>query len=220
MKTRLPVLLLLITAFACTNNVDSTAKVLKENATPEISSEPTPNRALEPLSGFFTFFQNNDSSFSPDYFQEFSGAVLLDTLAAATVDENHLEQYKPWFIFNTDSSLAIDPYSHNHVVVKSGGHTKLTSGSPDTEVALIDVKNGNRRRLFYFGPSYMLMDAKWRNNNTLLFALSEVIQPGKISPQIWEVDLNTFTKKVSYYPDTLTVSHTPYSDKKIKNSRL
>ncbi len=220
MKQFLTIFFIAALFFACNNDAESNIQEEDSGAVVDAETAPTANETMAPLSGLFHFLQEADSLFSPDFFQDFSEPVQLDTLAAAAIDDKHLAQYRPWFIFNTDSSLAIDPYSHNHVLVQKEGTSKLTGGSPDTEVALVNYNKESRQRLFYFGPSYILMDAKWKNDKTILFAVSEVIEPGKISPQIWEVDITTFTKKISYYPDTLTMAITQYTNRKIKNSRI
>jgi len=199
----------------CTNDAEnSTSKedsVLIINA----ETEPATEVAPQPFADLFSFLQTSDSGFSTAYFQDFSSSSALDTLAALPIEKKHLAQYASYLIYNPDSSMAIDPYSNSYLIVKKDGYNKLTSGSPDTEVAIVDFKKGKRQRILYFGPSYMVIDAKWKSDKTVLFAISEVISNDKISPEIWEVDLNTFTKKVSRYPDTLNINVNRYREQKL-----
>lgn len=215
MKNLLTFLFFTATLIACSNDTENNEAKEDSDVVTEPGIETTGNTALVPFTELISFLEKSDSSFSTANFQEFSAAAAIDTLAAAPVEKEHLAQYAAYFIYNEDSSLAIDPYSYNHVIVKKDEGTKLTNGSPDTEVAIVDFREGKRQRILYFGPSYMLIDAKWREDKTVLFAISELIESDKISPEIWEVDLNTFTKKVSRYPDTLTINVNTYKDQKL-----
>jgi len=209
MKKLLTVSFCALLFFACGN--DDASPVQPDVVTAPDGEEPEASE-FAPLAPLFSFFQNADPSFAPQHFQDFYPAGVLDTLSAAPVEKDRLAPFLPYLIYNKDSSLAIDSYSNNYLLKNNGGGTKLVNGNPDTEVALVDFKTNRRQRILYFGPSYMLMDAQWKGDSTVLFAISELIEGDKISPEIWEVDLKTFTKKVSRYPDTLHVNMQTYKE--------
>ncbi len=196
--------------FACGNDADTSEETSIEMVEPEV--EENQNTTFAPLAPLFSFFQSADPSFAPQNFPDFSAAGVMDTLAAAPIEKKMLAPFIPYLIYNNDSSLAIDPYSNNYLLKTSGSATKLVNGSPDTEVALVNFKTNRRQRVLYFGPSYMLIDAKWKGDSTVLFAFTELIGTDKISPEIWEVDVKTMTKKVSRYPDTLTINIQAYKE--------
>jgi hypothetical protein len=203
-------LLSLFLAFAflagCSNEAD--VNTGDGNSTAETGGEVVEGEAA--LAAFYEYFEDRDTSFSRSFFQEASPAEPLDTLPPMPVQKEHLAQYDSFLVYSPDRSKAVDPYSHSYVLTKGEGKTRLASGSPDTELALIDTEKGTRQRLFYFGPSYVFLEAKWKDSATVLFAISELIGANRISPEIWEVDVNRLTKKVSRYPDTLTINLAEY----------
>jgi hypothetical protein len=206
MKSILLLFLVGVLAVACSDNAD----VAETNSPAAAGTGGEVVEGEAALATFYDYMENADSNFSRGYFQEASPPAAIDTLAAMPVEKDHLAQYDSFLVYNTDRSKAIDPYSHSFLLSKKGGKTTLTSGSPDTELAWIDVRAGKRQRLFYFGPSYIFLDAKWKDDATVLFAISELIGTNKISPEIWEVDINKFTKRVSRYPDSLAIDVAGY----------
>lgn len=146
---------------------------------------------------------NSDTTFSADRFSDFFPAGAIDTAAARPFDKEHLQQYAGYLIYNEDSSRALDSYSYSHFFLPGSEKKELKSGSPETEVALLEFRAGTRQRIGFFGPSYTLLDAGWKDRNTVLVAVGEITGEGRIHPEIWELNLQDFTKKISAYPDTL-----------------
>ncbi|HEY0059404.1 MAG TPA: hypothetical protein VGB56_09720 [Flavisolibacter sp.] len=215
MKVFLPMLLLCVFVTACGNSGnDETPPATNQDLNRE-NQTGTAAVAAIPFPELFANLEQRDTAFFAEAFGDFSAPSALDTLGALPYAEEDGEKFQRFIIYNGDSTRAIDPYSYNHLLVERGGREKLVSGGPDTEVGMIDFTKGTRQRLLYFGPSYILMDARWKGSDTVLFAITEAIGNNKISPEIWEVDLGTMTKRVRRYPDTLSFNVDTYRNEKL-----
>jgi len=171
-------------------------------ATEDRTTEPSRSVLLAPLQKL-SALQKADPAFSQELFSDFFPAGAIDTAAARPFDKGYLEQYAAYLVYKEDSSKALDAYSYSHFFLPGDEKKELKSGSPETELALLDFSKGTRQRVGFFGPSYTLLDAGWKDGNTILVAVGEVIGDNKIHPELWELNLQEFTKKISAYPDTL-----------------
>ncbi len=219
MKRLLPALVLCALLAACGNNEGSDPVPTQEGDVERSSVAEELTDAPVPFPELFAHMEQNDTGFFVEAFSGFSAPTPLDKPGSVPFKEEELAKYRRFLIFNSDSTRAIDPYSYNHLLVERGGKERLVPGGPDTEVGIVNFTKGERQRLLYFGPSYMLMDARWKGVDTVLFAITEDIAGDKISPEIWEVDLASMTKRVRRYPDTLTVNVESYRNQKLDSTR-
>lgn len=215
MKVTLPLLILCVWVTACGNSSDEeTPPATNQELNRENETEAAAMAVL-PFPELFANLEQRDTAFFAEAFGDFSAPSALDTLGALPYKEKEGSKFRRFIIYNGDSTRAIDPYSYNHLLVERGGREKLVSGGPDTEVGMIDFTKRTRQRLLYFGPSYILMDARWKGRDTVLLAISEAIANDRVSPEIWEVDLARMTKRVRHYPDTLTFNAESYRKEKL-----
>ncbi len=214
MKVTLPILILCLFATACGNNANDEEPGPNQEVNTENETEEAVIAAI-PFPELFANLEQRDTAFFAEGFGDFSAPAALDTLGALPYSEEEGARFRRFMIYNGDSTRAIDPYSYNHLLVERGGREQLVSGGPDTEVGMIDFTKGTRQRLLYFGPSYILMDARWKGSDTVLFAITEAIANDKVSPEIWEVDLSRMTKRVRRYPDTLSFNAATYRNEKL-----
>jgi hypothetical protein len=154
-----------------------------------------------------SFTLNNfNSKGSEDSLMTFPGRPLLPEL---------LSVYGPLFIYNSDSSLAIDLYSYNYIPVNKENGTKWERGEADTEVALIDLVQKKQNRIFFAGPSYTILDARWIDKNIIALAIAAITDDQKIQPGLIKINLQTQTRQMVEYNDTLQVDISRYTDNKI-----
>lgn len=152
----------------------------------------------------FHWLQQNDSSFRPHkFFIQEEGERDVGT--KTSIKDTELEALMPLLIFNADSSLAIDILSYNFIVEEKDGTLHAEGAGPDTEAALIDVKNKTRERLLFLGPSFMLVSARWLNKNEVVLAGSEVMEERKGKPFLWKISLREKEMETLAYPDTLAI---------------
>ena len=191
--------LLFALAFASCADNDATST---EREQPEAAVEVPRSVVLEPLKKL-VLLQKENPSFLADNFSDFFPAGAMDTTAARRLEKERVMRYASYLIYNKDSSLALDTYSYSHFFLPGKGDQGLKSGSPDTELAVVNFKEDTRQRIAYFGPSYTLLDAGWKDNSTVLVAVGAITGENKIHPEVWELSLQQFSKKISAYPDTL-----------------
>ncbi|RYY93071.1 MAG: hypothetical protein EOO11_20340, partial [Chitinophagaceae bacterium] len=71
---------------------------------------PEIRRAAEALPALYAWMARQDSAFRPEAFEAFS-PVDADTLPAQPMPAAELARWKPYLLYNADSSLALDLYS-------------------------------------------------------------------------------------------------------------
>lgn len=210
MIKRLSTLLLLTTLVACTNQseppVSKEDGVAAERETTPSPGSPSSNPAFPSL---FRYFSEQNSRFSPGKFEE-AGTSRIDTSAALPVDEEQVTPFYPYLLYNSDSTYAIDLYSYNYVITTRNNKTVAEEGGPDTEVALIDLKNKTRKRVFFGGTSTAVYDAKWASDRSFLLATGEMISSQSaetygVQPELLLYDMAQGVVKHFLYPDTLQV---------------
>jgi hypothetical protein len=191
---------------SCSNEAD---KPEVETTEPTGQVEET-NELQQAFPEFFTYLDHLDTSFSVSRFVQ-SESVPLDTMHAFPLDKKQLQPFSAYFIYNADSSLAIDLYSYNHVPVQRNGKTTMEQGGPDTEVGLIDLKENSRRRIFFSGPGTTVQQAKWENGNTIFLAGVEEAGTDALKPVLWKINLPQKTMEIYNYEDTLHATISNYA---------
>jgi hypothetical protein len=212
---------IIMTLTACSNEASDEQNDIDtslETATDTVTAEQNVF-LIASFPELFFFYAKQDSTFSTDGFHT-SVVGPLDTLAASAIDDKQLKPYYPYLIFSSDSSQAIDLYSYNYVLVKKEGKTVAASGGPDTEIALVDLVNKTRRRIFFGGPSIVIYDARWLNDSTILLAGSEVVGDKKGIPVFWRMDLNQNQREAFYYTDTLRLDSDAWIDKRLNPKQI
>lgn len=162
----------------------------------------------------YAYLKKQDSSFSEDSFF-LGGENVLNNEPVLPVDEDALKPFEPYLIYNSDSSHAVDLYSHNFIVVPRNGTNNLEESSTDAEAALIDVAAKTRRRIFFAGPAYVLWDAKWTKPDEFLLIGAETKNENKITPTIWQIRLMDTLGKVYTYQGDVQADVGGYAKEKL-----
>ena len=192
---------------ATTENTTDTTEVVDETA---IAQQQLATAFPEE----YQFFKNQDSSFTAQKFVE-TETDTVHTEPALAVSET-LKKYYPYFIYNPDSTYAIDLYSYNIVLVTRNGKTIGKAGGPDTEVGLVDIKNNTRRRIYFGGSSSAVLNAKWINDNEFLLMTGELIKDSSFNPTILKYTLPDHTLVRFVYEDTLKIKPSEYKDVRLQ----
>ncbi len=199
---------------ACNNN-ENTASHPQSNDTTEVEEPVVDVNQQEIVKAFpdaYQFFNQQDSTFNSGGFEE----TTSDTIQTPALKlSSALKSYAPYFIYNSDSSYAVDLYSYNILFVKRNGKTVAEAGGPDTEVGLIDLKNKTRKRIYFGGASSAVMDAKWVNNTQFLLLTGEIIDDTKLQPQLIKYTVDGSVATDFVYDDTLQVKVSDYRDKRL-----
>jgi hypothetical protein len=206
--------LFVIVLLGCNNNSSKN----EEKETIEEVEEPYVDPVQQEISAAFPaayqFISKQDSSFNPSKFQQASSKSLNSPELKMP---DAVKQYSPLFIFNSDSTYAIDLYSYNIILRKRNGKIIANDAGPDTEVAVINVKNKTRKRIYFGGSSSAVLDAKWTNNQELFLLTGEIIGSSKFQPQVLQYKPSDSSAREFVYADTLQVSIKDYADKRLQN---
>ena len=200
---------------AACNDAGTTADVLTnvQDSAQEAVVDAEVNVVRQSFPQLFQYLRKQDSTFSEDSFL-LAGEDQVEPVPPVPIDKERLKPFEPYFIYNGDSSLALDLYSYNYLVTTRNGTTKLEQGEPDTEAAVIDFKTGLRRRVFFGGPSHLLWDAKWINASELLLIGAESHQNGKVIPNIWRVNLRDTSVQMYAYEGEIRADMAGYKNEK------
>lgn len=198
---------------ACNNSADNTVSndTLQNNEQEEIEEA---THLQESFPDLYAYLKKQDTSLDIDKFND-GGIAAVTDLAAVPVDEK-TKSFSPYFICNADSSLAIDLYSYNYMQRQKEGKNVLQMAGPDSEVGLINFKNNTRQRVFFSGPSVLVLDAKWTGPEAILIAGAEEIGNEKIKPILWKIDLSDSTQHSFSYGDTLSAKVYTYTEEKLQ----
>ena len=164
----------------------------------------------------FTYLQSQDSNFSPSRFE--GGEMETSDVPEFDLDQALEKKYRPYFIFNSDSSLAIDLVMYNYVLTERNGKTFLEEGGPDFDAGLIDYKKRTRRQILFFGTMGSLLKAKWENDHTVLMAGIMEMEGDSVRPALWRYDLRQKKREVYRYPELVRADISDFREKLIANS--
>jgi len=176
--------------------------------------DPSTQQIISAFPEAYQFFSSKDSSFNASRFEQASTAVS-DFPSLKLSDQE--EKFYPYFIFNSDSTYAIDLYSYNFLLEKRNGKTVAQPAGPDTEAGLVDLKNQTRKRIYFGGSSSAILDARWINDKEFFLLTGEVIGNTKFHPEILKYDLAGDELNNFVYTDTLQVKIADYRDKRLEH---
>lgn len=186
-----------------------------EEANPEVMEEKEEaNQVATMAPDFFNYLSTQDTTFSTEKFED-AGSSPMDSTRPFPVDRKQLQPFTPYFIYNGDSSLAIDRFSYNYVPVRRKGKIMLEEGGPDTEIAVIDLGKNTRQRIFFSGPGRSVQETKWQDNQTIVLAGVEEVGAEAVKPVLWKINLADRNVQVFYYTDTLHANMIDYKRSKV-----
>lgn len=197
----------------CNNSAENkeAGDISQEEMEEVIEESPEIEQAKISFQQLFSFYELKDSSHSLQNYQ--GGTSKLQDTITFPLSKEDIEDFKPLLVFNSDSSKAIDLFSYGYFAIKTPEGYKIEGGEPDSELAIIDLKNNTRQRLLFLGPSYGFTDAKFSNNKIFVTGY-EVTDEGKIKPIIWEFDLDQKQMKTMMYENTLNVNINEFLNKR------
>jgi hypothetical protein len=186
--------------YACTDSAETSEK---EVATEPATETSTLDWKEEAFPQYLRALKSQDSTFTLDSFavQEATSSNV-DSLTYP-LDPERLVPFQSLFIYNDDSTQAIDLFSYNYVPTAHAGQRYMAAGEPDTEVALINYQDKTRTRLLFLGPSYAALDARWLSKNQIAIAGAELVGDNQIKPIIWKITLPNRDVETEFYIDTV-----------------
>lgn len=118
---------------------------------------------------------------------EIADADTLPAEISSIMPAKQFNDFNPYFIYSPDSSQVIDLLSYGNFLRKNKkGQTVLESGEPDTEVAIINVQTKKRERILFTGPSTLIKEAIWVDNQTVLIGGAMYDENNVLVPVLWK----------------------------------
>ena len=201
---------------SCSNPSEPEKKEQVTDSSDAVEAE-TPPAYTSWFPELFNYLQSQDSSFSPSRFE--GGEMETSDVPEFDLDQALEKKYRPYFIFNSDSSLAIDLVMYNYVLEERNGKTFLEEGGPDFDAGLIDYKKRTRRQILFFGTMGSLLDARWENDHTVLMAGIMEMEGDSVRPALWRYDLQQKKREVYRYPELVRANISDYREKPIAISQ-
>ena len=159
------------------------------------------------------FIRSQDSTFSPEQFV--SGDMLTkDSAVSQPVEPGTFDDFSHYLVYNADSSLALDLVSYNFIVSNKKGKQQFDFAGPDTEIALIDIKQNTRKRILFLGSAGLVLDGKWDKDGNIILAGAQDAGDGKLHPVMWKYYPVSSEIEVFSYPGTIKANASEYYDKK------
>lgn len=204
--------------YACKNNADDEQVAIDTVQTEGDVVEAEINELQQSFPSLFTYLESQDSTFTASGFTESETSSLSQNKTFPM--EEGAQAFYSYFIYNADSSLAIDLYSNNYLIRERAGKQTLQRGGPDTEITLVNVKNKTEQRLLFTGPSVSILEAKWLSANEMMIAGAEEMGNERVKPMLWKINLQDSTIQLYAYPDTLRVTTQMYAEDKLNQKPL
>ncbi len=129
--------------------------------------------------------------------------------------------YLPLYIFNADSTLAIDIDSYHLVLEKLYDGTLYSPGREvDREVGLIDIRKIVRKRILFCGTPCVFEEAAFHPDGNIVVAGFIENDEGFL-PAMWSVDPDEYTVSLSVAAKTFNAREIDYiSGKRLKHVRF
>ncbi|TXF79184.1 hypothetical protein [Chryseobacterium sp.] len=166
-----------------------------------VTAIKNPEAAQKIPADWLQYYTKHAAAFSPDRFillNETKFDLNFKGHVHAIFDQNFDPVYAPFLVFNPSKTLYLDFDSYQWILDADGN----ASFEADQELNLVDLKNKKVSRVAFYGPSFWIEDAYWKNDSvfvTLENSYERVLFMN-------EYDLKTLTKKSYQYPDTLNFS--------------
>lgn len=196
------ILAALCAATACTNNAGTNAVSADTSAIAATPLSPEAQMVQTAFPNMYQILKGQDASFDPALFEETEGGYSAPPPLRFFPPEE-LEQYKPYLIYNSDSTKAIDLVSYNFIVDKNDSTQVLKAAGPDTEVSIINLENNMRTRIFYSGPGTIIREGKWLDSAAVLLGGAEKESGTAIRPFLLRIDLKEKTLQRFTYSDSV-----------------
>lgn len=190
----------LFTATACSNNAATKDEGIDTTAAEAQTAEAAMLQTAFPL--FYQKLKAQDPSFDPELFEETEGGNSTPPQPRFFPPEE-LAPFRPYLVYNTDSTQAIDLVSYNYIIDKKDGQPVLEAAGPDTEVGVINLQNNMRTRIFYSGPGTLIREGKWLDSTTVLLGGAESVSSTSIVPFLLRINLKEKTLQRYTYADSI-----------------
>lgn len=197
-------------AWSCGNDNTTDDKIIEPSSL-IVEDAPFEEDLFPEITAFYR--QHDPGLDSAGYY--FAEEQTADFSSPVPLSRKELQAFLPLLVYNEDSSKAIDMYSGSYVAITKKGKSSFESGEPDTEVAVIDFHKNERKRIFFTGPSYTVLDVRWLNDSVVAVAGAEQVDADQVLPQFNKIYLNREFQVVFQFTDTVLANPAKYMEQKL-----
>ena len=158
-------LLAIFTLFSCEQKDTTTQDVIKNE---EKKVRTTKSTSLEEISSteWFQYYKSLNLNFRAERFQlQTTSEINYQSSNVITVNQKNFDKvYLPFLVYNKSKTQYLDFDSYQWVLLEDGS----AAFEADQPIALINVNNNEARQIAFFGPSYWIEDAYWKEDSAVV----------------------------------------------------
>lgn len=161
----------------------------------------------ERLEKWVNYYRSKKSDFRLENFQKVDTfkIFLQPAVITPSFSLKFDKRYRAFLAYNADSSRYVDIDSYLLHFSKNGGVDYNT----DQEIAIVDLNKKSVNRILFYGPSFWVEDAFFRNDSILMILENN---NDKV-PGYQEINLNTMISTAYTYKDTLNFDSKYYHER-------
>lgn len=170
---------------------------LQEEKTDTIVAKPEKKYALATQNNWEKYYSQKDSGFDMSNFEkeESFKIVRMESQSTPIWSQDFNPVYKDFFAFNADSTQYVDIHSYKWNFDDNG---ELIIG-PDQEIVLVDIPNKKSERILFYGPSFWVEDAYFKNDSIVVLLENSTDK----TPAYQEINLNQNLSQYYIYKEPL-----------------
>lgn len=165
------------------------------------------------LKKWLQYYQSENPDFQLDNFKlkETSKISFRETSVAILNKQGFNETYKPFLVFNKSKDHYLDFDSYNWFLEADG-----TAGfEADQQVILVDLKQKKARQIAFFGPSFWVEEAYWKEDSVA------VLLGNSYDKIPFKTEYNFLQNTVKYYQSADTLKfETPYFKMRLRKKGI
>lgn len=165
---------------------------------------PSPQERLEK---WVDYYKSKEADFKLENFQKVDTFKVFNQPATAipSFSSKFDQRYQAFLTYNADSSKYVDIDSY---LLRFSDNGKVDYNT-DQEIVLVDLNQKKAHRILFYGPSFWVEDAFFKNDSTLMLLENN----NDRVPGYQEINLNTMISTAYTYRDTLGFDSKYYSDR-------
>lgn len=203
---------LLLILFSCEKTADKKNEAVHDQKPAAVEEIPAIIPKKSAMEQWHQFYKKQDHSFQVEKFAaEPKSTINYQSDESAILGERDFNRiYQPFLIFSPDKSQYLDFDSYHWVLIDGNA-----SFEADQKVVVVDMKKKISQQIAFFGPSFRIEEAYWKNNHqAVLFGNTYEKVPFYI-----EYDFKENTQQFFHYPDTLNTEKV-YSDFRLESKGI
>ncbi|MDO5656145.1 MAG: hypothetical protein Q4G27_08405 [Flavobacteriaceae bacterium] len=183
---------------SCDKKEDTISDVaLPTEKSDSLSVKKTATYSTAVLDNWMDYYNKNVATIRAENFstEESFKLVRTESTTIPIWNKNFNPVYKDFLIYNADSTMYVDIDSYKWGFDDKG----LLVINPDQEIVLVNIPEKKSERLLFYGPSYWVEDAYFKNDSIVVLLENSTDR----IPAYQEINLKSNTSKYFLYDKSL-----------------